>query len=808
MTYSISLRTIAAFVAGLALISMALLPTTPASADHNADDMQGFWTFSEGSGTDAADSSGHGNDGTVSGATWSGGAPLIGDVGGLSFDGVDDLVSVPDAAELDLSDELTIAFWFMLDGESADNDYPRAVSKGQTTNTDGAYGVFIQDSPATTRIGLRFIDESNATRNVDATGIADYGFGWHHVVATYSNSGNVGKIYVDGVQVKSQAIGGDVAVRNTADDLTIGAGIGDENRHFNGSVDEVRIYDRAIGVDEVEALYNYGLFTISLSPETAINPTGSEHTVVATIEPPMAGIPVLFHTEGANIETNYPEYTFTDSNGQAEFTYAGAAEGEDLIWGCIDLSYFITGGGACNVPDYVGEPYATAAKSWIAPYYVTGGGTVKDGKKPAYTFGGNVGQLTDGGTLGELQINKHTKPDTDSCHYDEFTNLVFSGVPAQSPSVGLNTIEFDASGECKNGGPSNIHVIMVDNAEPGGGIDELTVTGDLTINGPISTGNIQMHGPAPATPEPVGADSASYVAPVSCDITVDDDGGEDYETIQDAVDNAVGGETVCVADGLYNEFVVDKPLTIAGLSNPINGSAEVTPSSGAVTDVILVESSDVTITGLLVDGNGTDLAGNQGAAIRISPVSGDIDNVHITYNVIQNLAAVSGTASNKGIQWFTEAASGYSLTNSSFANNVIDGITSVSKGAYGIQTVGDMDDVSITNNTISNVTGAWGAGVALDSKDEVGTTGVVVSHNQLVDSLWSDVSVQVEHNVDQTGIVVNQNNLEFMVHGSGVPATGPEVNAENNWWGDLDPSDDVFGPIDYTPLAPASFPLN
>lgn len=323
--------------------------------------------------------------------------------------------------------------------------------------------------------------------------------------------------------------------------------------------------------------------------------------------------------------------------------------------------------------------------------------------------------------------------------------------------------------------------------------------------------------------QPVGsemvADSFAYQAPdlEDCTVVVDDDGGEDYTTIQDAIDNinndVPDGSTVCVADGTYDEFDIDRPLTIVGLTDP-NSSADVTPTGSGVTELALITSSDVTIKGLHFDGTGTSFDGNQLAGVQISPSDGNVNNVHITHNVIENLNTTVNSA--KGIQWWTDAGSGFSLTNSSFTHNVIDNISTAEdqSGGYGIQTVGDMDNVAIEYNTISNINGNWGAGIALDSKDTVDTTNVVVTRNHVMDGIWEapemgePLSVQVEHNVDQTGIVVNKNNLEGLLHGGGPggAATGPVVNAEDNWWGDTDPSDDVFGPVDSNPFEISAFP--
>lgn len=55
-------------------------------------------------------------------------------------------------------------------------------------------------------------------------------------------------------------------------------------------------------------------------------------------------------------------------------------------------------------------------------------------------------------------------------------------------------------------------------------------------------------------------------------ITVDDDGGADYENIQDAIDEAENGDTVRVHDGYYKEnVVVNKSINLIG-----NGSENTT----------------------------------------------------------------------------------------------------------------------------------------------------------------------------------------------------------------------------------------
>ena len=61
-------------------------------------------------------------------------------------------------------------------------------------------------------------------------------------------------------------------------------------------------------------------------------------------------------------------------------------------------------------------------------------------------------------------------------------------------------------------------------------------------------------------------------------ITVDDDGGADYTTIQNAIDNATEGDTIRVYEGNYSEsIIIGKSISIIG-----NGSASTVITGGCL----------------------------------------------------------------------------------------------------------------------------------------------------------------------------------------------------------------------------------
>ena len=178
----------------------------------------------------------------------------------LSFDGKKDLVEIPHHVSLDLKKEITIEFWFLLNGESGDNEYPRPVSKGQSLWDNSGYGVWVRDTRNPTDIGFRSVTlDPNDTRK---TGLPSYANkDWHHVVLTYN--GKKGMLYLDGEVLVDQPVKGDLS--QNKEPLHIGDAL--DMRHFNGVIDEVRIYNR--GLIPAEAKQNFEIKSNNLSVRVA-----------------------------------------------------------------------------------------------------------------------------------------------------------------------------------------------------------------------------------------------------------------------------------------------------------------------------------------------------------------------------------------------------------------------------------------------------------------------------------------------------------------------------------------------------------
>ncbi|MFE6236469.1 LamG-like jellyroll fold domain-containing protein [Cellulosimicrobium sp. NPDC057862] len=213
---------------------MSLAVTSEAGA-------RGRWDLDEGTGLVAADTSGWGNAGAISGGTtW-----VTGRSGtALRFDGSSGKVTVPDSAGLDLAGTMTVAAWLRPERVATQH----VVKKAQSYEVDG-YELSVA---STGRPFFRVNQASSGDAfrvNASSVPVAD-GSTWTHVVGTFDGSRL--RLFVNGVEQGSVA--GPAAVGTNALPLVIGDQSGG-GYPFKGAVDGVRLYDRALSASEVAALY-------------------------------------------------------------------------------------------------------------------------------------------------------------------------------------------------------------------------------------------------------------------------------------------------------------------------------------------------------------------------------------------------------------------------------------------------------------------------------------------------------------------------------------------------------------------------
>jgi len=191
------------------------------------------YNFDDGTATDKT---GLGHNGVLNGE-----APAAGMYGqALSFNGTSHLVAIPDANDLDFTTGMTLEAWV----KPTTMGGWRSVVLKQTT--DGlVYALYASDEFSRSGSFVRIGGTDMDSRTADAIPTN----AWSHLVATYDKTEGKLKIWVDGFQRDERAVTGNIVV--SAGTLYIG---GNQfwGEYFNGLIDNVRIYNRALGIAEIE----------------------------------------------------------------------------------------------------------------------------------------------------------------------------------------------------------------------------------------------------------------------------------------------------------------------------------------------------------------------------------------------------------------------------------------------------------------------------------------------------------------------------------------------------------------------------
>jgi hypothetical protein len=211
------------------------------------------YSFNEGTGTTVSDVSGNGNNGTIANATWT----TAGKYGNaLVFDGTSAVVTINDSASLDLTNAMTLEAW--VNPSAVSSDWWDVVYKG-----DDNY--FLEAS--TDSDGLPCCGGTFDTADVATFGTAVLELNtWTHLAATYDGATLL--FYVNGVQASSLAQTGDIVT--SSNPLQIG---GDSiyGQFFQGTIDEVRVYNTALTAAQIQADMNTPIDATPATQASAIH---------------------------------------------------------------------------------------------------------------------------------------------------------------------------------------------------------------------------------------------------------------------------------------------------------------------------------------------------------------------------------------------------------------------------------------------------------------------------------------------------------------------------------------------------------
>ncbi|MFC1481987.1 FG-GAP-like repeat-containing protein [Candidatus Neomarinimicrobiota bacterium] len=271
----------------------------------------------------ANDESGNGNDGTVNGATLA--MDRFGNANNAyDFDGVDDYITTA-AKTWGFSTEGSISAWI------------KTTSPGEITVFSLGHGSaqdeLLLQIEGNNKIGIynhKQIDNYNVRASSTSVNTGD----WVHVVGVISGGGSPSNliVYVNGIQETGTTltVGVPTDISDTIPrEARLGWRTGEVGNPFNGDIDDIRIYNRALSAAEIEALYHEGGW--DLTPPTIVSTFPAQNAlhlpldgaISVTFDIPMNGASIdntTFVVHGSQTGRLNGIYSYNPDDSTATFT--------------------------------------------------------------------------------------------------------------------------------------------------------------------------------------------------------------------------------------------------------------------------------------------------------------------------------------------------------------------------------------------------------------------------------------------------------------------------------------------------------
>jgi hypothetical protein len=198
-----------------------------------------YYPMDAGSGSTLEDKTELGNDGAIEGSSWNGESKIGENC--LDFDGEDDKVDLFNEENFRLP-KFSISAW----AKTSLDDGTAIFFRGDADQ----YEYLLYNTGGDSSIRVYVTDSSGSSYYAKTSAATDGN--WHHFVGTWD--GTELKIFMDGSLQESVEVG-DITLYSSSGNVNIGY-YSTGNDYFEGNIDEVRIYNRALSTPEIKALYN------------------------------------------------------------------------------------------------------------------------------------------------------------------------------------------------------------------------------------------------------------------------------------------------------------------------------------------------------------------------------------------------------------------------------------------------------------------------------------------------------------------------------------------------------------------------
>jgi hypothetical protein len=406
----------------------------------------GYWLLDEDSGSTAYDASGNGNNGSLNGGITQGEPGILGR-SAYSFDGSDDAVTISDSQILKLTGSLTISMWVNPNNLGAQRENPIHKAYG------GEFSFVFEDTnddPAgtlSTYFGSAGGNGSPYAHN-QWTDVASDNT-WTHLCWVRDNNAQEVKLYKNGTRWSKNKIQTEWETTSASNnDMQIGSGY---TNTFDGSISEVRLYNRALTSSEIQYLYEVSQRGRYVSSKKKI-----QNIIDLGVNSPVSG-QVVSGTTSIDIQASSSAGSISSIEADVNSNNIGTASSSpaSFSWDTTTAS-----GGANNLTATASDDADNSRTEDVSvivdntPPSVSfsnpsDGATVSD----TVTVEGNSSDNESSVKRMELQIDSSTLTTSNS-------NTLSYSLDTTNYSDGDHTLNLDASDKGDNTGNSNITITI------------------------------------------------------------------------------------------------------------------------------------------------------------------------------------------------------------------------------------------------------------------------------------------------------------------------------------------------------------
>src|SRR5271157_1679456 len=276
---SIIIKKCITYLAYLLVLLAQVLAVNVIAAPGQAQTAVGYWTFDDGSGTKAADSSGNGHTATlVNGIGW-----VAGKIGAAvsANAAYRQYVSIP-PINLSGTQAVTVALWAKRTYSTSGGHTLFEATTNYTNSTTG-FGFFPDDATCN---GIQAALRGNLGYVANCYSQPSSGV-WHHLAAVLDKSqtgGDEVKFYVDGVlQTANRSLHASTNTNNFGNNPVYLFSRAGTTEFTSGMIDDLRIYNSALTAEQIQPIYNSaGLVSIAVTPANPSIAAGTQQQFTAT----------------------------------------------------------------------------------------------------------------------------------------------------------------------------------------------------------------------------------------------------------------------------------------------------------------------------------------------------------------------------------------------------------------------------------------------------------------------------------------------------------------------------------------------